>query len=98
MPNRAATAPVLDHIHCRAICDEIGERLRDILGREALEIPPRLLMLIDKLAQLDRAPSSIIPTIDEMSFPRWPETFVSVKRSTDLALPATNRELAFVGS
>jgi hypothetical protein len=97
MPNRAATAPVLDHIHCRAICDEIGERLRDILDREALEIPPHLLMLIDKLAQLDRAPS-IIPSIDEMSFPRWPETFDSVKRSTDLALPATNRELAFVGS
>ena len=52
MPNRSviASASVLDHIHCRAICDEIGERLRYILGREALEIPPRLLMPVDKLA------------------------------------------------
>ena len=32
MPNRTSAAPALDHIHCRAICDEIGERLRDILG------------------------------------------------------------------
>ena len=97
MPNRAATAPVLDHIHCRAICDEIGERLRDVLGRVALEIPPRLLVLIDKLARLDRAPS-IVPSIDEMSFPRCPQPLASVKRSADLALPATNRGLASVGS
>ena len=29
----------LDHTHCRAICDEIGER-RKSLGREAAEMPP----------------------------------------------------------
>jgi hypothetical protein len=30
----------LDPTHCRAICDEIGERLRESLGREAAEMPP----------------------------------------------------------
>jgi len=78
MTNRTATVPVLDHIHCRAICDEIGERLRDVLGREASEIPPRLLMLVDELAQLDYG-LSIVPTIDEMSFPLCPKLFDSVK-------------------
>jgi hypothetical protein len=97
MPNRTSAAPALDHIHCRAICDEIGERLRDVFGRVALEIPPRLLVLIDKLAQLDRAPS-IVPSIDEMSFPRCPGPLASVKLLADLAPPATNRELASVGS
>jgi len=96
MTNRTATVPVLDHIHCRAICDEIGERLRDVLGREASEIPPRLLMLVDELAQLDHGPS-IVPTIDEMSFPLCPKLFDSVKRSADVAPPATNRGLVFVG-
>ena len=30
----------LDHTHCRAICDEIGERLRESLGGEAADMPP----------------------------------------------------------
>jgi hypothetical protein len=30
----------LDPTHCRAICDEIGERLGESLGREAAEMPP----------------------------------------------------------
>ena len=74
MPNGSATDKILDHIHCRAICDEIGERLRDVLAREALEIPPRLLMLVDRLAQLDDVPS-IVPSIDEMSRPLCPKPF-----------------------
>jgi hypothetical protein len=81
MPNRDAAASLLDHTHCRAICDEIGDRLREILKQEVLEIPPRLLASIDKLAkleiddltQLERAPS-IAPSGDEMSFLRDRET------------------------
>lgn len=87
---------MLDHIHCRAICDEIGERLREVLRREASEIPPRLLMLVDALAQLDHGPS-IVPSIEEMSFPLYPKSFDAVKRSADVAPPATNRGLIFVG-
>jgi hypothetical protein len=63
----------LDHTHCRAICDEIGERLHFIM-KPASDIPPRLLDLIDRLAELEksdlprlkRAPS-IVPSIDKIS-------------------------------
>jgi hypothetical protein len=75
MPIRDDPATLLlDHTHCRAICDEIGDRLRDVLARECAEIPPRLLALVDKLAQLeieglarlDHAPS-IAPAIEDMT-------------------------------
>lgn len=53
--------------HCRAICDEIGDRLRVILDREAAPLPPRLLMLMQRLIEQDlvEAPS-IAPAIDDM--------------------------------
>ena len=52
----------IDPTHCRAICDEIGERLRESLGREAADMPPYLRRLVDRLGQLgvvarDRAPN-----------------------------------------
>jgi hypothetical protein len=72
MSDRTAAISQLDHTHCRAICDEIGERLREILGRETTEIPPRLLTLIDRLAQLDDAPS-IMSSIKEATSPRYLE-------------------------
>lgn len=87
---------MLDHIHCRAICDEIGDRLREVLRREASEIPPRLLMLVDALAQLDHGPS-IVPSIEEMSFSPRPNPSDLVKRSTDVAQSATNRGSVFFG-
>jgi hypothetical protein len=57
----------LDSSHCRAICDEIGERLRIILDREAAPLPPRLQMLMQRLIEQDlvQAPS-IAPAIDDM--------------------------------
>ena len=58
----------LDHAHWRAICDEIGERLGQVLKPEALEIPERLRALLERLAELEHAPS-IVPSSDEMSFP-----------------------------
>jgi hypothetical protein len=64
----------LDHTHCRAICDEIGERLGFIL-KPASDIPPRLLRLIGKLAELEKADlpqlesaPSIVPSIEDMSY------------------------------
>ncbi len=53
--------------HCRAICDEIGDRLRVILDREAAPLPPRLLMLMQRLIEQDpvEAPP-IAPSLDEM--------------------------------
>ena len=97
MPIRNAEAIALDYAHCRAICDEIGERLREVLKPEALEIPQRLLALLDRLAQIEQAPS-IVPSIDEISAPQRREPFASVTQATDPALPATNRRLASAGS
>jgi hypothetical protein len=96
MPNRNAEALALDHAHCRAICDEIGERLRQVLKPEALEIPQRLVTLLDRLVKLEEAPS-IVPTIEEMSFPRCREPSARITRSTDPAPPATNRKSASAG-
>jgi hypothetical protein len=63
----------LDPTHCRAICDEIGERLGFIL-KPASDIPPRLLYLIGRLAELEKADlpqlesaPSIVPSIEDMS-------------------------------
>jgi hypothetical protein len=71
---------VLDHIHCRAICDEIGERFGTILKPDTSELPPLLSTLMEKLAELEsgeaqsgRAPS-IVPCIEEMLFPQSRET------------------------
>ena len=57
----------IDSLHSRAICDEIGERLRMILRPETAELPVRLQILIDRLADQDRelAPS-MVPDLDDM--------------------------------
>ena len=70
MSSQKALPLQIDSGHCRAICDEIGDRLRIALDREAGAIPPRLQMLIDRLAELDheQAPS-IVPAMDDM--PVW---------------------------
>jgi hypothetical protein len=57
----------LDSAHCQAICEEIGERLRIRLDREAGELPQPLRLLLGRFAELDGAPS-IVPAIDEMSW------------------------------
>jgi hypothetical protein len=57
----------LDHTHCRAICDEIGERLREILGQESANIPPSLRRLMGRLDELEYVPSpGIVPLIEDM--------------------------------
>jgi hypothetical protein len=67
MPSRDALQLRIDSGHCRAICDEIGDRLRIMLDKEACALPPRLQMLVDRLAELDREQApSIVPAIDEM--------------------------------
>jgi hypothetical protein len=57
----------IDSTHCRAICDEIGERLRIILDRETTALPPRLQVLMLRLAAQDLAGSpSILPSIERV--------------------------------
>jgi hypothetical protein len=87
----------LDHTHCRAICDEIGERLGQVLKPEALEIPQRLLALLERLAELEQAPS-IVPSSDEMSFPPSHGFAERINRSADPVVPSTSRKLASAGS
>ena len=57
----------IDSGHCRAICDEIGDRLRAMLDREIPAMPLRLRLLMDRLAEQDSelAPS-IAPSMDDM--------------------------------
>jgi hypothetical protein len=59
----------IDRAHGHAICEEIGDRLRHLLGREAHnELPPRLLYLMEQLvkADLELAPS-IVPSVEDMA-------------------------------
>jgi hypothetical protein len=64
----ANTELQLDSSHCRAICDEVGARLRVILDREATPMPPRLQSLLLRLAaqELSESPS-IAPSLDDMT-------------------------------
>jgi hypothetical protein len=65
----------LDHIHCRAICDEIGERLHYILRQDASELSPHLKYLMARLeaADCELAPS-IVPSISDMTDGKKPLT------------------------
>jgi hypothetical protein len=57
----------IDSGHCRAICDEIGDRLRILLDKETAEVPQQLRLLLGRLAELDGEQTpSIVPAIDDM--------------------------------
>ena len=62
----------IDTIRARAICDEIGERLRTVLRRDAgQDLPPRLRDLMEQLAKADdEASPSIVPSLDDMLMPQ----------------------------
>jgi len=64
----------IDASHARAICDEIGDRLRDVLHRQVSnELPPRLRYLMEQLAKAeDEESPSIIPSLDEMIVQKEP--------------------------
>jgi len=54
----------IDRIHCRAITDEIGERLRMAYSLVSPELPSRIQRQLDRLRELDREGSpSIVPSI-----------------------------------
>lgn len=68
MAAQDAAGLVFDSKHSRAICDEIGERLRIVLSREVSDIPLYLLRLDERLAQLERVTApSIVPSTDDMN-------------------------------
>jgi hypothetical protein len=51
----------LEPQYCRAICQEIGERLRYSLGRTGSPVPVHLRRLVNRFAELDGVAPSIIP-------------------------------------
>jgi predicted transcriptional regulator len=58
----------IDPIHSRAICEEIGERLRDMLQRHGMpELPSNLQRLMQRLAEADDEISpSIAPSLEDI--------------------------------
>jgi hypothetical protein len=78
----------IDAVHTRAICDEIGERLRGMLQRQiSRELPPRLEALMEQLAGLDNeAAPSIIPSLDDMT--TWQRPLARQASSQQIAAPA----------
>jgi hypothetical protein len=66
MSKRSGVDIRIDSIHSRAICDEIGDRLREILRRAAPELPARLQYLIERFAETDNDLSpSIVPSLED---------------------------------
>jgi hypothetical protein len=59
-------AQALGPEHYRAICDEIGARLAQVLRPTTLAPSPRIAELLDKLACLDHDAPSIAPSVEEM--------------------------------
>lgn len=54
----------LDHLHSEAVCQGVGERLRDALNREKPDMPHRLKSLIARLPELDRESPPLIPEME----------------------------------
>ena len=68
MSARTGASIQIDAVHLRAICDEIGDRLREILRRETSHVlPPRLNDLMQQLAKahFEFAPS-IVPSLEDI--------------------------------
>jgi hypothetical protein len=78
----------IDTDHARAICDEIGDRLRAMLRDQiSRELPPRLKELMEHLAGLDdEAAPSIVPSLYDMTTLERP-----------VARPAPSGEIAAPG-
>jgi hypothetical protein len=62
-----------DPEQCRAIRNEIGERLRGALADDAAPLPSRLEGLVERLTELDGGAPSIAPDgqDDPVSLPLW---------------------------
>ena len=71
MSSRTPSILKIDHEHCRAICEEIGERLQIMLRPETRELPERLRLLLNRFAEMERDPApSIAPSMEDMM--SWP--------------------------
>jgi hypothetical protein len=56
----------IDRVHARAICNEIGERLRYALSNAEVELPASLESRLNRLREQDGDYSpSIVPSMDQ---------------------------------
>ena len=74
MSARTGDSLQIDAVHLRAIRDEIGDRLREILRRETSRVlPPRLNDLMQQLARADfEFAPSIVPSLEDIIVEREP--------------------------
>ena len=56
----------IDTKHCRAICDEVGERLRQHLDRNLTAPPQKILALLRELELSESEAPSIVPSFEDM--------------------------------
>jgi len=95
MLTRTGASLQIDAVHARAICDEIGDRLRDVVRCQVShELPPRLQDLMEQLAKADEAVSpSIAPSLDEMisQGPPTPHARRSQRRSSQAETAISSR-------
>jgi hypothetical protein len=52
--------------HCRAICDEVGERLRQYFDRSYTAPPQKILALLRELELSELDAPSIVPSLEDM--------------------------------
>ena len=65
LPEDPYLTEALEPKHCRAICDEFGERLRHSLARDTSPVPTRLRKLVDRIAELGGDAPPIIPDFED---------------------------------
>jgi hypothetical protein len=51
----------IDHKHSRAICPEIGERLRESFSENQSDVPTRIQNQLNRLRELDEGSPSTVP-------------------------------------
>jgi hypothetical protein len=52
--------------HCKAICDEVGERLRQYLDRSSTAPSQRIMALLRAIELSELEAPSIVPSLDDM--------------------------------
>lgn len=55
--------------HCRAICEEVGERLRQYIDRTQTAPSQSIMMLLRELELREMEMPSIVPSIEDISAP-----------------------------
>lgn len=62
-------APRIGSKHCRAICDEVGERLRQYFDRNPTVPSQKILTLLRELERRELETPSIVPSLEDMDAP-----------------------------